>query len=327
MPRRIENENSQTTRIALVSSADARYFPMLREWIHSIRRCPQSRDMNICILDVGLTQAQVQTLNAPDIVVRSAQWPKALPAWKIRGRDWLRACINRPFLREIFPGYDYYLWMDADTWVQDWTAPALFLEGAATGKLAIVPQADRAWPKGMRLSWLGPMPWKPRGFYWTNARKAFGIRTAQQMFPHHVLNAGVFCLHAEASHWELWQTLILKALDRGKIFTAEQLTLGMCVHIHGLPVELLPAWCNWLCEVAPMWDLKEGGFVEPFLPRHRIGIMHLSGRDSMRVNRAATDLIQDSEGNRIPMSLRYPYYDGLEGIERMAEQKRRAMLA
>lgn len=314
-------------KIALVSSADSKYFPMLCEWAHSIRRCPQSRDMDICVLDVGLRPEQVAALAPLVTTIKPADWPKALPAWKVRGRDWLRACINRPFLREYFPGYDYYLWMDADTWVQDWEAPALFLEGAKTGKLAIVPQADRAWPKGMRLSWLGPLPWKPRGFYWTNARKAFSLKTAQRLFPHHVLNAGVFCLRADAPHWEAWQQLILRALNRGKIFTAEQLTLGMCVHLDGLPAELLPAWCNWLCEVPPLWDAEQSAFVEPFLPRHKIGIVHLSGRDAMRVDRSVTDRFATVQGGTTDMSLRAPFFDGEHRAETHAVENSTTKLA
>ncbi len=303
------------TKIALISSADSKYFPMLCEWAYSVRRCPQSAEMDLCVLDVGLTPDQV-TLLAPLVTtVKTAPWPKALPSWKIRGRDWLRACINRPFLRECFPGYDYYLWMDADSWIQSWEAPALFLEGAKDGKLAIVAQTDRAWPKGMRLGWLGPLPWKPRGFYWTNARKAFGIKTAQRLFPHHVLNAGVFCLHADAPHWEIWQNLILRALDHGKVFTAEQLTLGMCVHLEGQPVELLPAWCNWLCEVPPLWDTERSRFVEPFLPRHEIGIVHLSGRNAMRVDRGVTDTFLTPQKTSVTLSLRAPFYDGERGVE------------
>lgn len=299
--------------VALISSADSRYFPLLREWVDSVRLFPQSSAMDLCILDAGLESAQVAQLKALNAHVVQAPWPKALPAWKIRGREWLRACINRPFLPDIFPGYDFYLWMDADTWVQDWEAPALFLEGAREGKLAIVPQADRAWPKGMRLNWLGPLPWKPRGFYWTNARKAFGIGTAQKLFPHHVLNAGVFCLRGDAPHWAIWQTLILRALEHGKVFTAEQLTLGMCIHMEGLPAELLPAWCNWLCEVPPLWDSEKALFVEPYLPRHRLGIVHLSGRDVMRSDRSVTDNFQTTSGARVEKSLRYPFYDGATG--------------
>ncbi|MEZ5919051.1 MAG: hypothetical protein R3D66_03785 [Alphaproteobacteria bacterium] len=41
----------------------------------------------------------------------------ALPAHKVRGREFESLRLP-PFLPQIFPGYDVYFWMDADTWVQ-----------------------------------------------------------------------------------------------------------------------------------------------------------------------------------------------------------------
>ncbi|MCB9978881.1 MAG: hypothetical protein H6862_04685 [Rhodospirillales bacterium] len=313
------------TRIALISSADARYYPMLREWIESVRRFPQSRDMDICILDVGLTPAQIETLRPLVTGIERAAWPKKISARRIRGREYYKACINRPFLRDYFPNYEVYVWMDADTWVQDWEAVELFIRGAQRGKLAVAPQTDRGYPRTVRVKWIGHWPWKVRSFYFTNARLAFGFETARALLPRHVLQAGVFALRGDAPHWERWQDLILKALDKGKVFTAEQLTMGMMVHLDGYPAEILPAWCHWLCEFKPLWDEESKRFVEPFLPHKEIGILHLAGCDDMRMNRSVTtdfetlaDLTQDRK--TLALSYRYPFYDGeTESMARTSE--------
>ena len=42
----------------IVSLADANYFPLLDEFISSIKRFDESRNVAICILDAGLTQEQ-----------------------------------------------------------------------------------------------------------------------------------------------------------------------------------------------------------------------------------------------------------------------------
>ena len=301
-------------RITFVSSADHNYYAMLREWVHCIRSFPQSKDMDICIFDVGMTQEQVENLRPHVTKIIKPDWPASISASRIKGREYYKACVNRPFINEHFPGYDLYFWMDADTWVQDWRAVELFLEGARRGKMALTSQADRAYPKGMRVKWLGPWPWKPRSFYFSNALKAFGIKTAQKIFPYHVVLAGAFALRADAPHWKKWQELIVKALDNGgKVFTAEQLTLGIMTHLEEYPVEILPAYLHWLCEFKPLWDKEKQMFVEPYLPHEPIGILHLSGFDKMRIDRSDMTDFKTTDGDTIEYTYRYPFFNGETG--------------
>lgn len=294
-----------TEKITFVSSADYKYFPLLREWVESIRSFPQSQNMDICILNAGLTPQQVEELRPLVTSIKDAEWPCPIPAHKIRGREYLKACVARPFLMNYFPGYDLYFWMDADTWVQSWEAVELFLQGGRTKKITLTGQVDRAYPKAIRLKWLWRWPWKVRGFYFSNARRAFGFGTAKELLPYHVLLAGAFCLHRDAPHWKRWQELILQAMRRGKLFTAEQLSLGVLCYREKYPFELLPGWCHWLCEFKPLRDEKNGLFVEPFLPHHPIGILHLSGVDAMRDDRSVTTDFKTLEGNTVKLTYRY----------------------
>lgn len=302
-------------RVALISSCDHNYFPLLREWIHSIRRAPGSRGMDICVLDSGMTAEQLEQLRPLVDRLATARWPTAIPAKKIRGREYFRACVNRPFLNDYFPDYEYYFWMDADTWVQNWDAVELFLEGAARGKIALTGQADRAYPKGMRVKWLGPWPLKIRSFYFSNARRAFGVGVAKQLYAYHGLLAGAYCLHRDAPHWKVWQRLILQALERGNAFTAEQLALGMMVHLEGLPAEILPSWCHWLGGYGALWDKDHERWVEPYLPHMPIGILHLSGRKEMRMDRSFLVPYRTLQGEAVQMSYRYPWFDGASCTE------------
>ena len=299
-----------TKRITFVSSADANYYPMLREWIHSIRRFEQSKDMDICILDAGLTEEQAEKIKPLVTQIIKPDWPRKIPSHRIKGREYYKACVCRPFLPEIFKGYDLYIWMDADTWLQDWRAVDLLIRGAERSDFAIAPQTNRAYGKAMRLKWLGAFPWKARSFYYSNARKAFNGKIARRLFPFATLNAGVFSMSGNAPHWKAWQDKLIKALDKGKVFTAEQLTLGMLVYLDKMSAELLPAYCNWLCEHKPIWDEKNKIFVEPYLPHETVGIVHLSGLNEMRVNRSITTIFKTLDGKEIDLSYRYPYFDG-----------------
>jgi hypothetical protein len=297
-------------RICLVSGGDSNYYPMLLEWIHSVRRFPQSENMDIAIFDAGMTRDQCQQLEEMGCVVKEAQWPCKLPSWKIRGREYMRACVARPFIPEYFPGYDIYFWMDADVWIQDWSGMEMFIEAARRGAIALTSQVDRCYPRQIRIKWLGRIPYKVRSFYFSNARKAFGFKTAKDMLNHHVLLAGGFAMRGDAPHWKVWQNLILKALKKGKIFTAEQLTLGMMVHKEKMPVQILPAYTHWLFCHKPLWDKERKVFVEPFMPHEVIGLLHMAGFDDGRIDRSVKLDFTCTDGSVQNMNFRYPYYDG-----------------
>ncbi|HEY8964218.1 MAG TPA: glycosyl transferase family 8 [Alphaproteobacteria bacterium] len=294
-------------KICLVTSADQKYTPLLQELLASIHAHPQAGRTfsGIGIIDAGLSPETRQELVAGGCLVADGIWPIPLSDKRINGREFLKACVSRPFIPQLFPGFDMYIWLDADTWVQDWVAIDLLIAGAAKSGLAVVPQVDRAYGKTMRLSWLGPMPFRPRSFYYSNARKAFDGKTARKLFPFPTINAGVFAMAVNAPHWVRWQELIKQALHRGNIFTAEQLTMGMMIYLEGFSAERLPSICNWLCDTKPLFDKVQQRFIEPFLPHQPLGILHLSGYDSMRADPSVLTDIQCLDGSVQNMSLRF----------------------
>lgn len=298
------------SKITFISGCDDNYYPLLREWLHSLRRFPQAQRIDVNILDAGLSDKHKAELAPLVKSIVTPDWPCELPDYKIRGKEFLKACVCRPFLPKIFPGYETYVWMDADTWIQNWNGMELFLKGAARKKITLTGQVDRSYPRAMRVKWLGSWPWKVRGFYFSNATKAFDFQTAKALLPYHVLLAGTFAMHRDAPHWERWQELVVSAMKKGKVFTAEQLALGVMCYIEGYEYEILPAWTHWLCEFKPVWDEDKKVFAEPFLPHQEISILHLSGFDQMRVIRSVTTDFKTLQGHKVDKSYRYPYFDG-----------------
>ena len=46
----------------IISLADSNYFNLLNELIDSINRFEQSKEIDICIMDAGLTEDQIKVL-------------------------------------------------------------------------------------------------------------------------------------------------------------------------------------------------------------------------------------------------------------------------
>src|SRR5690606_22243849 len=148
----------------------------------------------------------------------------------------------RPFIPEMFPGYDLYVWLDADTCVHRWSAIEMLIEAPKKGdRISLTTSGDRAYTTPDRIFWLLNWPIKVKNFYSSNGRKPFGNSYAKAMVAHYVLSAGCFALTADAPHWKRWQDLVIEAATKGKLFPAEQLALGKLVHLEGYRAELLPA--------------------------------------------------------------------------------------
>ena len=60
--------------------------------------------------------------------IKSADWDIEVPEFKVKGKEWLKSQVSRAFLPKYFPGYKKYLWIDADAWVNSWSAIELFLK-------------------------------------------------------------------------------------------------------------------------------------------------------------------------------------------------------
>jgi hypothetical protein len=267
--------------VTIVTAGDAGYFPLLKDLIVSLQRGLGSALPPLSILDIGLNEAQRIWLRGLGADIRTLGWDLDYPK-RSKPPNSFKVLAGRPHLPKHFPGYDIYLWIDADCWVQDASVLDLFIKPAAQGKLAIVPEIDRGyWTIHKR-----PKPWgqNQRAFAW-----AFGMREGYRYGRNVILNAGVFALHRDAPHWQLWSDNYASALKRVRFspwayrgnqnfFLSDQTSLNRAVFVQGAPATLLPAYCNWFAgKGTPMFDTEAHLVVEPQTPHRELGIIHLAG--------------------------------------------------
>jgi len=292
----------------IVSLADSNYFELLNELIDSIKRFDESKNVAICILDAGLTEDQKSKLSQKVDDIKSAEWDIKVPAFKVMGKEWLKSQVSRAFLPKYFPGYEKYLWIDADAWVNKWEALDLYFKGSNANKLAISTSADRSYGRVLRADWLIGSIAKVKSQNYKHAKSSgFSETVARKiaLMPH--LNIGVFCLNADAPHWVVWQKNLKQALSSGKIFGSEQVAMNIAIYVDDLEIEILPAYCNWTLIYRLKFDTVNNTLVEPYLPNHEIGIIHLAGKtsDVVRFNKNHLSEIKTLEGKIIKKSLRF----------------------
>lgn len=272
---------------AILTGANAKFYPFLLDTVRSVRRVATRDDLRICLFDFGLTDAQKSELAPLIDEIKDPGWDIDY-GFKSDPPSYKKYVTASPFAAEHFPGHETYVWIDADAWVQTAEALDLLIAGAQKGRLAICQWNDRAYPSP--LSGGRVKLWKGVPFLsgrrratrtWLNGKltQYYSRQLANQTFFTPSLNAGVWALPAECPHWQAWRDSLRAARFRRPRDLSDQIALNHAVLTRDLPVELLPSWCNWLCSAArPAFDEETGLFVEPYLPHHPIGIMHLVDR-------------------------------------------------
>ena len=292
----------------IVSLADSNYFELLNELIDSIKRFQESKEFDICILDAGLETNQIEILQKKVTKIKKAEWDIKVPTFKIKGREWLKSQVSRAFLPDYFPDYKKYLWIDADAWVNSWEAIELYIKGCENNKLAIATSADRSYGRVLRAEWFFGSFARIKSQNYKHAKSSgFSEKVSREVALKPHLNIGVFSLEANAPHWEIWKKNLKKALSSGKIWGSEQIAMNITIYSDNLDVEILPAYCNWTLIDALKFDKKRNTLVEPYLPNHKIGIVHFAGKnnDTIRKNKNSISKIKTLDGEVIEKNLRF----------------------
>ena len=296
----------------IISLADANYFELLNELVDSVKNFEKSKDVAICILDAGLTDQQRTILSKKVDEIKSAEWDIEVPAFKVKGKEWLKSQVSRAFLPKYFPDYEKYLWIDCDAWVNDWNSIELYFKACENGKLGITQTLGPGYKIMSKVNWLfGKVAIIKSQNFKHAVKSKIGINKARKLaFAPHI-NIGVFSLEKNSSGWTSWQKNLEQTLKSGNIFGSEGLAINMSVYIDELETEFLPLNCNWIASnLLPKFDEIKNTFVEPYLPNYEIGIMHLAagiwdGDKDMRLDKEVKIKIQSVQKKLLSKSLRF----------------------
>ena len=296
----------------IVTLADSNYFGMLEELVDSIRKHPESKNVSICILDAGLTEAQIKIIEKKVYKIKKANWDIEVPTYKVGKKEWLKSQVSRAFLPNYFPEFKKFLWIDCDAWLQDWSCVELYFKACENGKLGITQSMGPGYRIMTKVNWIIGKLALIKSQNYKHARSS-GIEESDArkiaFAPH--INIGVFSLEKNSMCWKIWQKNLKKTLSKGKIFGSEGLAINLSVYVNNVPTEFLPLYCNWIASnLLPKYHSEKEIFVEPNLPHYKIGIMHLaagiwSENKDMRLNKDLKIQTENLSGERILRSLRF----------------------
>lgn len=285
LARRSMSDTPRSPRILFVTAATESYAPLLRGLVQSLQQWRPLPYTALACFDLGLGATTRQWLDQYATHIVEPGWDLPVSETIRIQKPHVRALTVRPFLPQHFPGYDIYLWIDADCWVQEREALDWYLAAASSGRLAIAAEVHHAYHHTRSL------------FIWRAERLHgyFGIEAAQQLSWSTYYNAGLFALHANAPHWTRWKQAFEKGLkaSRGEV-CCDQTALNHLLWTEKLYLSPIPATGNWLCHLSlPVYDVERKRFCEPTTPRSSLGILHLAADSKdMRINVRHTDGIR-----------------------------------
>ena len=293
-------------RKIIITSSDSKYYHLLTELINSIIKNNLDQEFDIGIIDTGLSEDQLINLKTKNIIIKKADWNVKVPNFKVRGRNYLKNIVARAFLPDYFEGYQNYIWVDADTWINHKESFLLFDEGSSNNKICITPQVDRSYGELAKVEWFLNFPKRIKTINYKNISRSVSKSLAKKYAMYPTLNGGAFSIGSNFNLWRVFQKNIIMALKKGRIFGSDQVALALSIFHDGIDAEFLPAYTNWMCDFhLPKYDQDRDLFVEPFLPNHPIGLMHLAGLDSTREKEIKKIKITTLKGEKIYKSLRY----------------------
>ena len=290
----------------IISSSDSKYFLLLKELYLSLKKHNILNEYDFAVLNTGMNKNQIDYLRDNKIKVKDAIWNTKVPSYKILGRDHLKTQVARAFLPDYFENYKVYIWLDADLWINDLESFLLYEKGALQNNLTITPQSDRAYFNNAKVEWFMNFPTKVKTINFKNISKSVSKKLAKKYAFYSTLNAGAFAISDSDEIWKCFQKNINLAAKKGRIFGTDQVALALSVHEDKIPTQFLPSYCNWMCEFhLPIFDEKINKFLEPYLPNHPIGLIHLAGLDDVRIDKNILSNIKNTQGKVIQKSLRF----------------------
>ena len=190
-----------------------------------------------------------------------------MPAPRTQGQAGHLAHVLKPFANLLFPGFERYLWMDADMWAQGRGFFDALVQGTQTTGMAVPVERDGCY---------SPTPWQERQWLIRRLTRVYGLRVMLGSCHRPMINTGMFMLEAGAGHWQAWQRETRRVVAAtGRAIASDQVALFALMYHDGLPVHTVDAVHNWICSRAvPAWHPARQIFVTPDDTGREITVLH-----------------------------------------------------
>lgn len=267
-----------TKKIAIVTGADEKYFPFLKNLIFSLHQSKSLEICDLCVLEVDDKNQYLEEINA--LISKRKKASFNLKIFFPDKKNWYKLLTERPFIKDYFPGYERYIWLDADTEVLDIDGIKNLIEATENKDLAISPEINESYVfKNTKfgIKKIFSSIYKISGWSFKNYNKYFGKKLGLDLFFKPLFNNGVFCMRSDSKIWELWKMEYQSALDNAKTsygIKTDQLSLNKLIYENFKMISILDSTNNWIISKSELMIKNKEIFFTPSFPRRKINILH-----------------------------------------------------
>jgi hypothetical protein len=256
-------------RNLIVMSFDAKMFDQARQCIATISK-HLAHAAELAVVAIDLEPGQSEWLSKGGAKVFSDY--RSLPGFEgAPAYAWAMSC--RAYLREIFSGYDYYVYIDPDIRLLngDGIRSYFNLPRLAPGAIAICQEIDPAYC----FVNTGAIARKYHELKYERMRRAFGDAADEAKYLYSY-NCGIFGMHKDCAVWGLYRKYLEQAMRGAFDHMVEQDAMLLAIMKSEMNVVPTPCTMNWLCSAAlPLKD-SGGRWVRSLFPHEPISVVHLS---------------------------------------------------
>jgi hypothetical protein len=255
-------------RVIVVTGCDRHHVDLAVDLLDSIAEAGLA-DMHIGFVHIGDEPV-------PDVVAKRVRQVATVPIGGLsvhQGEGFLVARLGiKARLPQLFPGYDIYIWLDADVWVQRVQGLYDIAAAAVLADIAVHPQLDP--------NYIGCL--YPDDYTVDIYRRLYGRAATERLARRPMVNGGVFGACAASPLWALWRRelsdVAADMTKRPDRFFSDQIPLHRLIHTERLSVIPLRAVNNWLTlHSLPRFDPSTGLLTAPSPPHEPINLVHLVG--------------------------------------------------
>ena len=258
--------------VGIVLSFDSNMFQQGINSILSIKKYCTHPNYKINVLAIDLKNEEMIWLsnNGVNFVTNYQDLPSHPEQKKY---NYSQTC--RAFLPEIFPGFDIYMWVDADIRFLNSQGLDYFcnIPMQNTDSIAIVHEAesDYGFVKNIYLTYN----------YHTlkNERiaKVYGVDAEKVIRYFYYYNNGIWSMHKNSKIWSQFKLAILQYLKQNYFHHMfDQEAMNMAILGLRIPVIYTPSTMNWLFGAAlPLRDNLSNNWITPSEPHRQISVAHL----------------------------------------------------
>ena len=192
-------------------------------------------------------------------------------------------------MKNYFRGYDNYIWLDADTWVQSNQFIKDFNQVSEIGKISIVPEYDINYEilnNSYSFKKIIFDLYKARGWSYKNLKRYFDKKTFNNLFQKPILNAGVFSIPSKSIVWDKWSMEYREVIENSSddyCLNMDQATLNKVLYNNLNLVNFFNSEYNYLVKnFLPSLDNDDNFCIKDY-PHNKIKILHLTQIENNKI--------------------------------------------